>query len=138
MRAKATAEKVELLLQAKDDYLRLVVHELRGPLGHIAGYLSLIGAGDLGRVPDAVRHAGESASLDARRMIGLIDRLASIACLEDHTLLLTPSPCKVSDVLRAAIEGAQVEASAKHICLELRVAEPDLEVTGDADQLRTA
>lgn len=126
------------LLEAKDDYLHLAVHELRGPLGRIAGYLSMIGDGDLGALPDSARQAVESASTDSQRMAGLLDRLAAAARLEDHADLLTRSPCKIGDVLRAVITGAELEASAKRIRLEHQVADADLEVTGDADQLRTA
>jgi signal transduction histidine kinase len=140
-RANSDKQTHELreLLEAKDDYLHLAVHELRGPLGRIAGYLSMIGDGDLGALPDSARQAVESASADAQRMAGLLDRLAAVARLEDHAHLRPRrSPCKIGDVLTAAIAGAHVEASAKRIRLEHHVADLDLEVTGDADQLRTA
>ena len=132
-------QELRELLEAQEDSLDLAVHELRGPLGRIAAYLSMVGAGDLGILPESAREVVESASADTRLMARMVDRLAEAARLEGHTHHRPcHAQCNVGDVLASAISGVRAEASARRIRLSQRVADSDLEVRGNPDQLSAA
>src|SRR5919202_2787745 len=49
------ADRLSSLDQLKSQFLRLVSHELRGPVGVLAGYLSMLQDGSLGELPEPAR-----------------------------------------------------------------------------------
>ncbi|MGH2639285.1 MAG: sensor histidine kinase [Rhabdochlamydiaceae bacterium] len=119
------------LLQAKDDFLRLAVHEFRGPVGRIGGYLSMINGGDLGEISEPLRKVISQTENDVEQLNLFLERLASVAQIEDHAAILQRSSCGVSALVEEAIGMVKIAASIKQISIEREEKYENLEIEAD-------
>ena len=97
-----------------------VVHDLRAPLGVIAGYADLLGSGDLGALPEPARRAVAALAGKAVEMRALLDGLldtsrpdAAVVAARDVRAL------DLRDVAEAAAERANPRASLAGCRVEL-------------------
>lgn len=103
-----------------------VVHDLRAPLGVIAGYADLLGSGDLGALPEPARRAVAALTAKAMEMRALLDGLldssrpdAALVAARDVRAL------DLRDLAAAAAERARPRA-------ELAACRIDLDLDGAA------
>jgi two-component system, OmpR family, phosphate regulon sensor histidine kinase PhoR len=132
------AYELRELLQVKDDFLSLTVHELRAPVGQITGYLSMIQDGDFGELPDRMRQTVNQTMAAAQQFGIFLDGLARVAQLEDQAGLLQNSPCNVEELVGAALKTTEPLAKAKNVRIEHRGEGSRLVLVGDAGMLTTA
>jgi len=78
---KANDRLKELDIQ-KTEFVSLATHQLRGPLGAIKGYASLILEGDYGTLPDSARRSVEVIMRSAQSMIVLVGDYLDISRIE--------------------------------------------------------
>ena len=125
-----TPTVVRQRLEQQSTFLRLTVHELRGPLSVVSGYLSMIRDGSLGPT-------SRSAALDAalltiagsvQSMAALVDGLAAVARHEDRPDALRCRPSLLGPVVAAAIAAVELEADVRQVGIELRGAEVEADV----------
>ena len=128
----AMAERLRLLLEAKQQLLRDVSHELRSPLARLQLALSLARR-DAG---GAERHLAR-IGCEAERLEQLIARTLKLVRLERPADTLETATLDVGELLRAITADVAIEADARG-CLVQVQAEPGLRLLGDAELLRSA
>lgn len=121
---------VQLAVQARDDVLGIVAHDLRNPLGVI-----LMQAAMLGRQPERGSRSAEAIARAANRMNRLIQDLLDVTCLEAGQLSVARTCVSVTQLLADSVEAQGALASSAS--LELRVELPTelLDVSADRDRL---
>ena len=132
-RAQAAQGEAELRGRAKDHLLAAVSHDLRTPLSAVVhavhGLRRLVpAAGDATRLLDIIER---SAALQQR----LIEDLVDLSRINAGSLALRLAPVSLDRVVDATVAALRHEADAKHIMVEVTVADA-VEVVGDADRLR--
>jgi PAS domain S-box-containing protein len=117
-------------IQARDDMMGIVAHDLRNPLGTIlmqASFLRDLGVGE-----------GENlASIEraAKRMNRLIQDLLDVTRMEAGRLSLEHEPVDTRRLLADAVESQQGHASSAKLDLRLEVPPDTPAVRGDRDRL---
>ncbi|HYH44573.1 MAG TPA: HAMP domain-containing sensor histidine kinase, partial [Thermoanaerobaculia bacterium] len=111
--ARAEAEEAN---RRKDEILAMVSHDLRAPLGAIAGWAQVLAGGQLDaeRVGRAVGAIQRNADLQAR----LIEDLLDVARIQAGKLRLDPRPIDPAEVVESILETEKPTAAAKGVTLE--------------------
>lgn len=126
------AERVESLLESKQQLLRDVSHELRSPLTRLQLALSLA------RRPDAaVERQLARIEAEADRLEHLIARILKLVRLERPAGAFAGIPVDVGQLLETIAQDVAIEAEARGCILTLH-AERGLQVAGDPELLRSA
>lgn len=120
--------------QLKEELVSVVSHELRTPLTSIFGSLRLLGSGALGDIPEQAGELVSIATLNAERMIRLINDLLDLDKLTAGKLDLQLVPVDLSKLLRQAITLSEPEANNRQQMLHLEL--PKLVVRAMADEDR--
>ena len=126
------AERVERLLESKQQLLRDVSHELRSPLTRLQLALSLARRHDGGVERQLTRIAAE-----ADRLEQLIARILKLVRLERPGSALQGEPVDIGKLLETIAGDVAIEAEARGCALTLK-ADPGLQVAGDPELLRSA
>jgi signal transduction histidine kinase len=126
------AERVESLLESKQQLLRDVSHELRSPLARLQLALSLARREDGGVERQLTRIERE-----ADRLEQLIARVLKLARLERPASAFQGIPVDVGKLLETIGQDVAIEAEARNCAVSVR-AEAGLEVGGDPELLRSA
>ncbi|HTC15670.1 MAG TPA: ATP-binding protein [Steroidobacteraceae bacterium] len=126
------AERLQLLLEAKQRLLRDVSHELRSPLARLQLALSLATRGD-GESKRQLARIGREAD----RLEELIARTLKLVRLERPPDQLEQVNIDVAELLRNLIADIAIEADARGCHLNISCQGP-LPVSGDPELLRSA
>jgi len=126
------AERLRLLLEAKQQLLRDVSHELRSPLARLQLALSLAR-----REEGAVERNLERIECEAARLEALIARTLKLVSLERPVHALERSSVDVGELLRAIVADVAIEADAQGCLVQVRAQGP-APVWGDPELLRSA
>lgn len=127
LHARALAE----LDRAKSHFLNLASHELRGPLGVIRGYVSMIGDGTLGPMPETLARIIPVLGSKVDEMSVLVDQMLETARIEDGRMELRLEPVDVG-VVAAEVERLVDPARTAGRRLTLTLGRsPTLTVLGD-------
>ena len=126
------AERLRVLLDAKQQLLRDVSHELRSPLARLQLALSLARREESG----VERHLSRIAS-EAERLEQLIARTLKLVRLERPADTLEQGEIDVSALLRAIAADVAIEADARGCSVGVHT-DGALWVSGDAELLRSA
>jgi signal transduction histidine kinase len=116
--ARASAETANRL---KDQVLATVSHELRTPMNAILGWADMLRLGVL--PPDRKERACEAVFNNAMRQARLIDELLDMARIMAGKLQLERSDVDPREIAQAAVEIIQISADAKHIRLDVDIAD---------------
>ncbi|MGH8295352.1 MAG: ATP-binding protein [Steroidobacteraceae bacterium] len=128
----AMAERVQSLLESKQQLLRDVSHELRSPLTRLQLALSLARRDDAGTQRQLTRIANE-----ADRLEQLIARILKLVRLERPAGTLQGVPVDVGNLLQTIAQDVAIEAEAQSCTVSI-LADAGLEVGGDPELLRSA
>jgi len=126
------AERLRLLLEAKQQLLRDVSHELRSPLARLQLALSLAS-----REPSGVERHLARIAREAERLEQLIARTLKLASLERPGHTLEQARVDVGELLQTIAADVAIEAAARGCQVEL-AADGELAVSGDPELLRSA
>ena len=102
-------------LQLKKTLAQTLVHDLKSPLTAVLGNLDLLqqrGNAELVPLIDRCRHG-------ARRMLKMILNLLDVEELEEGRMKPVTDPIELVDLVRAAVDEAQVSAAQKRIRIEI-------------------
>ncbi len=128
-------KKVEKL---KSEFVRLVSHELKAPIGAVQGYLDLILDGVIGDDKEKERDILQKTRDKTESLIELIGDLLDLSRTERKLTEREMKMVNVPDILKENIEFYQNEADEKNIHLNIKV-DPKLpEVRGNYEELSRA
>jgi PAS domain S-box-containing protein len=129
--ASANLQQMEKLNRLKSEFVSMVSHEFRSALVGIQGFSELIRDNDL-EVADVKNLAGD-INKDALRLNRMITEMLEFDRMEAGKIRLELQPIDLNQLVREAVEHAQVTTK-KHVVIPKL--EPDLPlVAGDADRL---
>ena len=129
------AHKVaEASVRAKDQFLALVTHELRSPLGAIRNWAAILtqSAGD----PALLKRGLDAIERNARLQATLIEDILDEVRVETGKLHLQLGEIDARMVLQNVLEGATAMAAAKSIALEHELPQEALLVRADPNRLQ--
>jgi signal transduction histidine kinase len=126
------AERLQLQLEAKQQLLRDVSHELRSPLARLQLALSLARR----EGGDVERHLAR-IECEAQRLEALIARTLKLVRLERPVHGLEQASVDVAELLRTIAADVAIEADAQGCLMQVQAQGP-LPVSGDAELLRSA
>jgi PAS domain S-box-containing protein len=121
--------------QLKEELVSVVSHELRSPLTSIFGSLRLVGSGALGDIPEQAAELVNVATLNAERMIRLINDLLDLDKLTAGKLDLKLRPIDLSKLLRQAIALSEPEANNRQLTIHLELPKFVIRAMVDEDRL---
>lgn len=131
--ARREAQRLSELEAVKSQFLQLASHELRGPLGTLRAYTSMLQEGALEVDPAARCKAYQVLDAKARHMALLVNDMLEAARLEDGRLHLTLQDLDLRAPVTQAYEEARLLAPASH---ELQLQKPGEAVPVRGDELR--
>lgn len=117
------------------DFVANVSHELKTPIGAL-GLLSEAILGAKNQPEEVVRFATKMQS-EAKRLTELVQEIIDLSRLQSSDPLQKAFPVEIEDVIREAVDQAQVSADSRQIYVERGVVQ-DATVIGDRDQLIAA
>jgi len=132
-RVRADRERLAALEGAKSEFLRLASHELRGPVGVVRGYVSMLEDGTLGVLPDSAQSV-LPILLSRLKSIGLmVDLMMETARLDDERLQLHVESTDLRELVTECVEEMRPIAGPEH---SLQVDAPRAAVVAPADRTR--
>jgi PAS domain S-box-containing protein len=131
--ATLDAEALRAADRRKDEFLAMLAHELRNPLGPIRTTAALLARPDL--PADRVAWAGGVIERQSHTMSLLLDELLDLSRFGSGLITLRPERVEVAALIEAALETVQHLFDAKSHQLTLRL--PDEPVLLEVDRLRT-
>jgi PAS domain S-box-containing protein len=129
---RARVEDLNHADRAKNQFLAMLGHELRNPIGVASNalYLLRISAGEM----PALQRPLESLERQMGHMSRLVNDLLDVARVTQGKVRIEKNPVRLDQVATAAMQGWREQIEAKG--LEIRYGgEPDVVVTGDAFRL---
>jgi two-component system, chemotaxis family, CheB/CheR fusion protein len=129
--ARSAAEAAN---RTKDEFLSMVSHELRNPLGAILGWAQLLRTQKF----DAARtiHALETIEQSAKSQDRLIEDLLDVSAIASGKLRLNTSTIELMPIIQTAIDLAQLSADAKQIALISNLDPAPQQIVGDPDRIQ--
>jgi signal transduction histidine kinase len=124
-------ERARQAERSMSEFLSIAAHELRTPLGVVAGYAELLET-SLGPPPAQAIGPLQAISRKAAEALNLVEELLLAARLEEHALTLNQQPFDLSEVAEAAVNRAQPRARVSESQVVLGGRGPDALVLGDS------
>lgn len=132
------AQALQLADQRKNEFLAILVHELRNPLAALQGGLRLLRRTRDGvRAEDTAERAEEIGGLMQNQMshlLRLVDDLLDISRISQGKIELRKTSFDLKDAIKMAVEMTQTLMTEKHHNLTLQI--PDMPLPVTADQVR--
>ncbi|MFN2465197.1 MAG: ATP-binding protein [Candidatus Dormibacteria bacterium] len=128
------AERSAELERAKSEFLKLASHELRGPLGVLRGYLSMMTEGALDA--EQMQHIAPLLSSKLTQINELVNQMLESARLDDSRLELEHGEVDLCTVVRETESALRMTLTPAHT-LTVDVPGPSLFVDGDRARLTT-
>ena len=117
------------------DFVANVSHELKTPIGAL-GLLSEAILGAKNQPEEVVRFATKMQS-EAKRLTDLVQEIIDLSRLQSSDPLQKALPVEIEDVIREAVDQAQVSAESRRIDVEIGIIQNAV-VIGDREQLIAA
>jgi two-component system, sensor histidine kinase and response regulator len=98
---------------AKNRFLGMAAHDLRGPLGAIRGCAEFLREGEGGALSPDQLEMIEMISTTSHQALELVNQLLDVATIDSGELKLVFAPCSLFDLLRDSAALASMEAAKK-------------------------
>ena len=134
VREREHGERMATLERVKSQFLNVASHELRGPLGVVSGYVSMVQDGSFGDLASVdMRRVAPVIAIKVTEMNTLVNEMLDTARLEESRLTLQLSTVDVGDLVQRAVDAVTPLASSHHEVLYTAPREP---VRVVADEVR--
>jgi signal transduction histidine kinase len=110
-------QALEMLSQAKSEFISIASHQLRTPLSINKGYLSMILAGDYGKIEKEKGKILEKVYSSNERLINLVNDLLNISRIESGRLEYRFEPVDFRQLVKELVDGFQMKAKDKGLRL---------------------
>jgi signal transduction histidine kinase len=117
------------------EFYSTISHELRSPLTSIRGALGLMEGGKAGEFSPKAMRLIKIAKEECERLIRLINDILDIRKIEAGKLQLFLKEEKVSDIVRATVNGIRAMADEAQVTIKVAEIDPDMIVLCDRDRL---
>ena len=132
LRIKWQYDRLQGLLQLREDMANMVVHDMRSPLTSILGYAELLRKN---LSTDQDRADLDRISSEARRMNGYFSDLLLLAKMEADRLVVHRSDVDINLLVQRALEHHRIMAQAKGLVLKTDLAAVLPSLSADANLL---
>ncbi|HEY9870038.1 MAG TPA: PAS domain S-box protein [Candidatus Obscuribacterales bacterium] len=119
--------------QLKSQFVAMVGHDLRTPLGAVHGFITALSEGVYGRLADDTGKKVAEAEDQAAQLMQLIADLLDIEKIESGSFQLQLESASLGRMVERAVEAASGAAAHRHVGVRSSV--PDLEVVADQERL---
>jgi two-component system sensor histidine kinase/response regulator len=85
-------KRLRALQKARDDLMRMIVHDLKTPLTSMLATLEMLRDGDFGAIDERPARALSDVEGKAEDLLGLIEDLLDVSRVEEQALALQPEP----------------------------------------------
>ncbi|MRR08167.1 MAG: response regulator, partial [Deltaproteobacteria bacterium] len=109
--------------QIKSQFVRMVAHEIRAPLGAIEGYLNAYLTGVAGTDPQFNRQMLERAKLRAHSLMDLVNDLLLFAKLESKKVVRKKEFLDMTEIIESTVELFKVQGSTKDVTFSVDISE---------------
>jgi PAS domain S-box-containing protein len=124
----------------KEEFLALVSHELRTPLNAILGWAQIASSAqfdvDTQAANRAMRRAIQVIERNAAAQARVVDDLLDISRVVSGKLELNTRPIELSSLIDTVVDSARPSAEARRLRLDVRHAERNLWINGDATRVQ--
>ncbi len=110
--------QLHMLEEAKSDFVDMVAHQLRSPLGAIRGAASMLAAGDFGSMPEKAAKASGQIQDTATRLLSLSDTFLNSSRLEVGAYQSVRVPTDLRQEVGGVLHEMASAAEAKGLKLE--------------------
>lgn len=123
--------------QQKTEFISLATHQLRGPLGAIKGYASLLLEGDFGEISERVRKAVKTIFQSTESMVVLVNDYLDVSRIEQGKMKYDFTTFNLKDLLDTAIQEIRPMVEAAHLNISFRCDDKvDYRVHADMGKLK--
>ncbi len=131
-RASALAEELQTSMNVRDEFLAMLGHELRNPIGTITTALSLLESN-----PETPKrdHYMEILGRQARNLSRIVDDLLDVARITRGKVVLERKTIDLCEVARHCVDSLADDIRASKHTIELQVPDGPVLVDGDAVRL---
>lgn len=98
--------------EAKGQFLSIISHELRTPINSVVGYSEMLREELAARGEAELSDDASKIVLSGRALLGLVNRIITLARLESGSIPIEPIPVKLTDMVRSAAEETRQLAEA--------------------------
>ena len=130
-RARGAAEAAA---RAKDRFLAVLSHELRGPLAPIFAVLTIWEA-DAATLPDWVREDMEMVRRNVAHLGRLVDDMMDVTGIAAGKLVVRPEPLDLHEVLRQCVDACRPACTEKGLALTYRPKAANARMKADGARL---
>jgi len=135
VREREHGERMATLERVKSQFLNVASHELRGPLGVVSGYVSMVEDGSFGDLSSVdMRRVAPVIAQKVTEMNTLVNEMLDTARLEESRLTLQLSNVDLGELVQRAVDAVTPLATPHHEVIYARPRQP-LRVI--ADEVRT-
>ncbi len=134
---KKAYKKLQILDQAKSEFISIASHQLRTPLTAIKGYISLIQEKLYGSPPAKMKRPLENIYISTERLIKLVNDLLSISRIEAGKIKAELEISALEDIIDSVVEELKNLAKEKGLYLKWeKPKEPLPKLLLDKDKIR--
>jgi len=112
---EAANRELKMLEEAKNDFVDMVAHQLRTPLGGIRASSAMLRDGDYGTLPDKAKQASVLIEDAATRLLSLADTFLSMSRVEVGNYRTRRSVADIRHELLSVIEEMDVSSKTKGV-----------------------
>jgi len=136
---KHARQRLREMNDEKNEFMGIVAHDLRNPLGAITGYAEIISEEALSIEPQppfasALREMAECSARirdTSRRMVEMVQKLLDANRIERGEMKLNLAPTELTSLLASVVESQRPRAAAKQQTLHLQNEAPPVRVLVD-------
>ncbi|MGE5422369.1 MAG: PAS domain-containing protein [Ignavibacteriales bacterium] len=128
-KALALVEKLKQSDQNKDEFIRILSHELRNPLASITMGLSLLD--HLPPEGEKAKQTRDTMKRQTDQLTRLVDDLLEVTRITQNKIVLKKELLELNELVRLAVEDYQVQLADKDIILEAELADMPLYLKAD-------
>jgi len=130
---KELESELRLAISQRDQFLAMLSHELRNPLGAILNTCAVLRKGK--DLPKSLQQPVSIVTRQAKQMAELLDDLLDVSRITTGKIKLEKSPVVLSEIVDEAVESQQSLAAARHQRLLVTYPDESLHVFGDRSRL---
>ena len=115
--------EMKMIEEAKNDFLDMVAHQLRGPLGGIRASASMLAHGDMGVLPEKAKKNVELIENSATRLLSLADIYLNASRLQVGKFMSVCERIQVKKEIEKVVDELSAIASAKNLEVKITIDE---------------